>query len=162
MKIYLTSYDNVHPLSDKLLKERLGGYEIQKNEFGKPYVRGNGVYFNLSHSGKFGVIALSETPVGVDVEAIKGRDHALLLNRFNAEERAEVNSEADFLVHFTAREAYVKYSGGSIYALYNKLSFEGGYIYLDGIKQENKITSYVCDGCVISVCGEGEIEIIEC
>lgn len=124
-------------------------------------MRGNEIYFSISHSGNKGLIALSEKPVGADIEELRGRGHALLLNRFNQAERAEINGEADFLIHFTAREAYVKNLGGSLFQLYKKLSFEGGYIYVDGVRQDCKITAFRRKDCVFSVCGDGEIEIIE-
>ena len=37
-------------------------------ENGKPYVEGNPFYFSISHSGDYAVCAISDRPVGVDVE----------------------------------------------------------------------------------------------
>ncbi len=160
MKIYITSADNAHSLLDRLLTERLGSYEMLKNEFGKPYVRGNEIFFNLSHSGNSALVAISDKPVGCDIEEITGRCHEKITERFCDAERAEIHSEADFLVHFTAREAYVKNIGGSLFEMYRKLTFVGGYIRVNGEKQDEKITSFVRDNCVFTVCGDGEIEII--
>lgn len=45
--------------------------EFPKNEYGKPYIPGNGIHFSLSHSGKFAVCAISPVPVGCDVQEIR-------------------------------------------------------------------------------------------
>lgn len=42
-----------------------------RTEKGKPYVLGVEVHFNLSHSGDFVVCAVSDRPVGIDVEQIR-------------------------------------------------------------------------------------------
>lgn len=38
---------------------------------GKPYVEGDPFYFSLSHSGDYAVCAISDSPVGVDIEKEK-------------------------------------------------------------------------------------------
>ncbi len=162
MKVYFTSADNLHQLLNSLLTQELGEYEIIKNEYGKPYVRGNAIYFSLSHSAAFGLLALSDKPVGADIEVLRGRDRSRLIKYYSENERAEIKNEADFLRHFTAREAYIKNIGSSLFTLYKRLSFEGGYILLDGIKQDQKIKCFEHGGCIISLCGEGDVEIIEC
>jgi 4'-phosphopantetheinyl transferase len=49
--------------------------EFTKNEFGKPALAhpdcAANIHFNLSHSGRYIVIALSKQPIGVDVELVK-------------------------------------------------------------------------------------------
>ncbi|WP_397386519.1 4'-phosphopantetheinyl transferase family protein [Paenibacillus terrigena] len=48
---------------------------IRKNEYGKPYLSGSHhIHFNISHSGQWVVLMLSEYPVGVDIEQIKDID----------------------------------------------------------------------------------------
>lgn len=48
--------------------------EIVCNEFGKPYLRAfPECYFNLSHSGEKMVLAISQSPIGIDIEQIKSR-----------------------------------------------------------------------------------------
>ncbi len=38
------------------------------DEKGKPYVEGNMFYFSLSHSGDYAVCAISDSPIGIDIE----------------------------------------------------------------------------------------------
>ena len=42
-----------------------------RTENGKPYAVGLDIHFNLSHSGDFVVCAVSDRPVGIDVEQIR-------------------------------------------------------------------------------------------
>ena len=161
MKIYLTTPDKVHAVLDEVLRGILGDYETEKNQFGKPYVRGNDIFFNISHSGNYAAAAVSDKPVGIDIEVIKGRGHQALLKKFSEAERSEIKGEADFLKHFTAREAYVKYKGVSLFPLLKRLAFIGGDIFLDGERQAEKIKTFTFGGFILSVCGEGEIQFID-
>lgn len=57
------------------LKIPAAEFVIERNEFGKPYLRDFPEwYFNLSHSGEKMLLAIShKTPVGIDIEFIKKR-----------------------------------------------------------------------------------------
>ncbi|MDD5228007.1 MAG: 4'-phosphopantetheinyl transferase superfamily protein [Methylococcales bacterium] len=47
---------------------------IERGEFGKPYLRDfQELHFNVSHSGEKLLIAISNSPVGIDIERIKPR-----------------------------------------------------------------------------------------
>ena len=61
------------------LKKRFGitGFplEIGLGEYGKPYLAAHpGIEFNISHSGLYVVVAVSDVPVGIDVEEVQDRD----------------------------------------------------------------------------------------
>lgn len=43
----------------------------EKNEWGAPYFPGNPLYFNWSHSGSYVALALSDYPVGIDIQQRK-------------------------------------------------------------------------------------------
>jgi 4'-phosphopantetheinyl transferase len=46
-------------------------YNVSTNAFGKPYLKSHpGFQFNLSHSGNWVVAAISDKPLGIDVEQI--------------------------------------------------------------------------------------------
>lgn len=45
---------------------------VKKNVFGKPYVTNiKDFYFNISHSGKWVVLAFSKSKIGIDIEEIQ-------------------------------------------------------------------------------------------
>lgn len=83
------------------------------NSYGKPYIEGWDKDFSISHARDISVVALSSEAIGIDIEDI-GRD--IDLEKFkrtgflNFDEDAYNNKE-EFLMRFTALEAYLKYIG---------------------------------------------------
>jgi 4'-phosphopantetheinyl transferase len=77
----------------------------------KPYIEG--VHFNISHSGRFTIIAISPKPVGIDIEYINEKfDFAPLLNIcFKEAELNNIHNIVDFYTLWTRKEAVLKASG---------------------------------------------------
>lgn len=50
-----------------LIKRFLGDTAIYENEYGKPFAE-NGAFFSLSHSGEYVALAVSDFPVGCDIQ----------------------------------------------------------------------------------------------
>lgn len=149
-EIYLTK--NRENILAEVLKDRTGTeYEILRTENGKPYINAP-LCFSLSHSGKRAVVALCNKPVGVDLELYKKRVRASVISRFSDRERAEIKNERDFLIHWTAREAYVKAVGGALYSHLKSLEFYGGDLYFDGQKQAVKLYHYYFSFGVATLC----------
>ena len=81
---------------------------------GKPvFADREGVHFSLSHSGPYAMCAVSDQPVGVDVQKVKSV-HLSIARRFHfrerdwlAEQPAERQMEAFFRI-WTRKEAWVK------------------------------------------------------
>lgn len=58
-------------LLDKMLKdEGLLEYEILRTENGKPYIEGNALHFNISHTDGLVAVCVSDCPVGIDCERV--------------------------------------------------------------------------------------------
>jgi len=80
----------------------------------KPY-KDQPPFFNLSHSGDFVGIALSdEHEVGLDIEKPRPYDSALADRCFGPEERPFVSDEATFLFRWTLKEAAYKFFGNGL------------------------------------------------
>ena len=101
-----------------LAEERLGNAypEISLTEYGKPYIAGaEGFHFNISHSGSFVVLALSDSPVGVDTEQIVPIEWQDIAETFSPSEREMIDNADDPLRCFyriwTVREAFSKEEG---------------------------------------------------
>lgn len=95
---------------------------FEKNRYGKPYIKNlDGFHFNISHSGKWVVVAYSENNIGVDIEKIdrcKNYENAKNLAErfFCEEERGFIFENKDlfqqrFIMIWTAKESYLKYKG---------------------------------------------------
>lgn len=87
------------------------------NSYGKPYIEDWDKDFSISHTRDLSLVAVASEAIGVDIEDI-GRD--IDLEKFkrtkflNFDEDAYNNKE-EFLMRFTALEAYLKYLGKGFY-----------------------------------------------
>ncbi len=116
----------------KILEKYCGVSEpvLVYNEHGKPYLQDNRVYFSLSHSQTLTAVAVSEKEVGLDVEKVKKDNHAHVLKRLSDAEKQEILNDKDFFKIWTAKESYIKYRGETLAALYHKLAFIQGKLFL--------------------------------
>ncbi len=54
-----------------MTKKGLNAYTVKKTKSGKPYFEQGYPNFNISHSGQYVCCALSDIPVGIDVETVR-------------------------------------------------------------------------------------------
>lgn len=104
-----------------LLRYALGmeTFTEEKASNGKPFIKEKkDFYYNLSHSGRWVVLAFGDSEVGVDVEQIrKDTDIASVAARFfSIEEQQYVwekssQSRSRFFEVWTGKESYLKYLG---------------------------------------------------
>ena len=127
---------------------------ICKTFNGKPYVKGGKIHFNLSHSKNMTALAVGKKQVGFDCESLTGKARPAVLSKFSERERAEIHSTADFYVHWTARESYVKYLGETLAAYWRKIEYVGGKIYFCGEQADVNILRFEAENMAFSVCGD--------
>ena len=94
----------------------VGDLAMSYGEFDKPRLAHvPGVHFNLSHAGIYCVCAVSDEPVGVDVEGRQRMDEGVARICFQERERAWLRSQEDpgwaFTRLWTRKEAYLKLLG---------------------------------------------------
>lgn len=85
----------------------------QLNEYGKPYINGWDKNFSISHSTEFSVVGVASEAIGVDIED-NSRDIDLekfKRTKFLNFDEGAYESKEEFLMRFTALEAYLKYIG---------------------------------------------------
>ena len=94
------------------------------NEHGAPYLPG-GPYFSLSHSKRGIAVAISDEPIGIDIEAIRPLSEGLVQRAMNPQEQAQIaaaaNPEQEFIRLWTRKEAYVKMQGTGIISDMHKI-----------------------------------------
>ena len=89
---------------------------ILRTETGKPYADEG--CFSISHSGETVVCAVSETPVGVDVERIRKPPARVAQRYFTEAERAQLETdETEFWRIWTGKEALCKLTGEGLAGL---------------------------------------------
>ena len=68
----------------------------------------------------------------------------------------------DFYRHWTARESYIKYLGEQLAALWRKVEFYRGRIYLRGEDAGVHILQFETENCAFSICGDYTKFSIKC
>lgn len=105
--------DQLRSLLSSYFVNQLSNEELKRNETGKPYYP-NGPFFNISHSGKYVIMAVANEEVGVDIEENIEKNMDILLKIFNEAEAKMIKEHADFYYLWCAKESLIKCMGSSI------------------------------------------------
>ncbi len=162
----LTHNDNLYAKACAMLDMCFGckgGIEIDfsgaKPALGGAYA---GVYdFSIAHSGEAAAIAVSDKKIGCDIEIFKGKEHSAVASRFTGRERENISCERDFIINWTAKEAYIKRRALALATHLKRLEFFDDAIWLDGRRQPDQIVHLPFDGGIACVCGDCDIKITE-
>ena len=92
--------------------------QIVRGENGKPYIKGNPFFFNLSHSGRYALCVLSDTEIGCDTQKTTEPRQSVLERVLHRTEREYIEAAPDarqmaqrFTRIWVLRESYVKQTG---------------------------------------------------
>lgn len=136
---------------------------FEKNEYGKPYLTAYpNFHFNLSHTRNAIAIAISNKPIGVDIERIKTADLRVAKRFFTEQEvdyitKLGINVDKHFCEVWTRKEAYIKYIGKGLSVPLNSFDVFIGNTF-------RHILTIEKNGYIISACSEYdnlEFNIIE-
>lgn len=142
--------------------------KIRKNEFNKPYIIGENVFFNVSHSKEYIVCSISNSNIGIDIEKI-GNIKENALNSFSNDEKSflfdySIKEKNElFYVLWTLKESFVKNLGLGFtmniddFSLIDILTFKTNKIMYKN-NEYYFYTEKVFDNYVISIC-QNEKEI---
>ena len=153
---FANEIDQIRSLLSSYLKNLLSREELQKNEYGKPYFD-NGPFFNISHSGKYVLMAVSTSEIGVDIEEMKNKDMSALVRIFNEAEAKMIKEHSDFYYLWCAKESLIKCMGLSV----SKVREIPG-LPLNGLKtfkgKDYQCKSFIYDKHIVSITREGNDE----
>lgn len=134
-------------LNNVLHRYGISADTLRTDEHGKPTVEG--ICFNLSHSGNYVICAVSEKPVGCDIEQIKEAPKQMESRVFSPEEircLEQLSSEAynrEFFRLWTRKESYLKMKGIGIRVSLQTLEVRDCYF-----------KEYEISGYQVTVCAE--------
>ena len=166
-KIFYTD-KHAFPSSSEALQAVFSQYfgienaEIQRTKNGKPYLLDKyGLFFSVSHTKNLLFIGVSDAEIGIDAEALsRETDYSIVLRKFPLEEQAEILSNTDFLRHWTAKEAAIKYLGGTLAKDLKKLSFiRGKFHYCDQVLPT--ICEKELEDTLLSICAKRDFSNAE-
>ena len=149
---YKNEIDQIRSLSSSYLMNSLSKEAILFNVMGKPFFE-KGPFFNISHSGKYIVMAVSNKEIGVDIEEDVKKDMSMLVSIFNEAEAKMLKEHSDFYYLWCAKESLIKCMGSSI----NKIK-EIPSLPLNGIKtfkgKDYQCQTFVYDKHIVSITRE--------
>ncbi len=138
---------------------------FKRNQYGKPCLKNTpNFHFNLSHSGQWVVCAVSNVPVGIDIEEIVPIDLKIAIRFFAKEEIKDLFSlvEPERLPYFydlwTLKESYIKAIGKGLSIPLNTFALKkdangGFYLQRGGQKGNYYFKQYkMFDNYTLSVC----------
>ena len=140
MTVYFTDEQiSGRAFAERVLRESCGirAPRFLRGEHGKPYLADGPLFFSLTHSRRVTVAA-------------EWRARPLpqaYLRRLSPAEREE-----DFFRLWTAKEAYVKFCGGTLADMLPSLRFEKGLLLLNGVPVSAEITFAEADGFCLALC----------
>jgi 4'-phosphopantetheinyl transferase len=133
------------------------GIEMKPSRTGKPYVTGfPGCEFSISHTKSAVAAAVSDKPVGVDVERIRDIDIGIAKRVFGEKELAWLDSAAEdrnqrFFSLWTKKEALVKYYGTGLTNSIKSLDVTGSF-------PGERIESFTIGDYIVSICSGDECQ----
>ena len=142
-------------------------YEL-KTSFGeheKPFIEnGGGIHYNLSHSGRYVVIASGDSSLGIDIEKT-GRIKGNIAKRFfSPREYLEYVKysawDKDYFCRmWTLKESYIKYDGRGLFLPLNSFSILQGGSGFYMVDSPLKFRQFdIPGGYIMSVCSHEEID----
>ncbi len=152
--------DRLRSLAGGLLLEELvrqyyySPEDLSRDEKGKLFLPGEDTfYFNLSHSGDYAACAISDCPVGVDIQQFRPVKDGLAKRFFQYQETEEIREakgkrkEELFFRYWTAKESYIKLIGDGLKRELNSFSvcLESGRV--EDVKEEQEdayLKEYFC------------------
>ncbi|MEM1369698.1 MAG: 4'-phosphopantetheinyl transferase superfamily protein [Cyanobacteria bacterium P01_H01_bin.15] len=127
---FIVAHGILRVLLGRYMKQLPEGIEFVSGHRGKPFLGPKSqfgpepLYFNISHSGDWGLFAFARQPVGVDLEASRQTDVLTLAQRFFSRDEAEALTKLSdseqlsvFYQFWTGKEAFLKATGDGISAL---------------------------------------------
>lgn len=137
-----------------------GTYRVLRDGFGKPFIEGMPLHFNLSHSGRWCVCAVSPSIVGVDVQEHRTVSRAVAGRFYSDEEFRRLDAlageeyEKEFFRIWSLKESYIKCIGKGLshpLASFSVPPSSAGPLRIEGIPAK----SFDLEGYSLALCGEG-------
>ncbi len=119
---------------------------LMATQRGKPYFL-NEPAFNLTHTAGLTAVAIGEGEIGLDAERRAARRLEHLRARLTEAERKE-----DFYDLWTAKEAYIKFRGGTLAEMLGRLVYTGGTLFEGGMPVNAAFLRLEYADCTLCLC----------
>lgn len=137
-----------------LRENGIDSFETEVGENGKPFLKSEKLFFNISHCAEGVAVVVDTEPVGIDVQEIGGFNEKVAKRFFNESENKKINASPDkakaFTRIWTLKESAIKCEGKSLANL-GEFSFGDYENFFE--KYEKKFSCLSEKNVLISVCG---------
>ncbi len=137
-----------------LRENGIDSFETEVGENGKPFLKSEKLFFNISHCAEGVAVVVDTEPVGIDVQEIGGFNEKVAKRFFNESENKKINASPDkakaFTRIWTLKESAIKCEGKSLANL-GEFSFGEYENFFE--KYEKKFSCLSEKNVLISVCG---------
>lgn len=127
----------------EMIRRNPSNITLLRNQYGKPYIEGNEIYFNLSHTKKMAFIGIHPSrPIGVDIEH---NERSLRVDHSTSFISSDPLKETPqiFLRSWCAEEAYLKAIGTGFTSQRPKLDLHSSHQGIDLFRKDgNDIRVY--------------------
>ena len=138
-----------------LRENGIDSFETEVGENGKPFLKSEKLFFNISHCAEGVAVVVDTEPVGIDVQEIDGFNEKVAKRFFNESENKKINASPDkakaFTRIWTLKESAIKCEGKSLANL-GEFSFGDYENFFE--KYEKKFSCLSEKNVLISVCGD--------
>ena len=138
-----------------LRENGIDSFETEVGANGKPFLKSEKLFFNISHCAEGVAVVIDTAPVGIDVQEIGGFNDKVAKRFFNESENKKINASPDkakaFTRIWTLKESAVKCEGKSLADL-GEFSFGDYENFFE--KYEKKFSCLSEKNVLISVCGD--------
>lgn len=152
-------HQRIQSLLSHLLQRSISDGDFLKNSHGKPFLKDHSLYFNISHTKNYALLAVSkDTPVGIDIESIRTDiDSAKLSKRFfcDMEKKWVGDNHEKFCVLWTRKEAFIKAVGRGLSMGLNNIDVLEPIVFYENQKWKIDNIDLKLDGYRAAVCGVG-------
>lgn len=134
--------------------------QIDKDEYGKPYVLNERISFSISYCDNLMVCLFYNNEVGIDAERVREYNQLLVKKIFSKEEQRRIIDNNTFWEYWTIKESYLKYKGTGIIDELNTIEIEkikNNKLYF----HINRIDNYIIAICCKEKINKLEIEFIK-
>jgi 4'-phosphopantetheinyl transferase len=101
-------------------------FNIERDDGKKPYMSPQRLFFNLSHSNKYTICAVSDKNIGIDLQYHDEKIDILAISKKYLQ--AELNDKKAFYNYYAKAEASAKFDGGNLVSKLRNLDNEGQLI----------------------------------
>jgi 4'-phosphopantetheinyl transferase superfamily len=108
-----------------ILCKYVGAPELVRDGNGKPQLVGGALHFNLSHSGELALVAVSDAPVGVDIEQHRAiADPVAFARRL----QFETTDPHELMRSWCRKEAWLKAQGIGLAGVTARMDLRGWFV----------------------------------